>query len=63
SYYRPLLTKAYLTNPPTQPSITSNKTLSEAPTNRHDDQLDASRTSQSIESGFAPKATVKAKGR
>ncbi|CAM4804518.1 unnamed protein product [Rotaria magnacalcarata] len=61
SYYRPLLTKAYLTNLPTQPSITSNKTLSEAPTNRHDDQLDASRTSQSIESGFAPKATVKAK--
>ncbi|CAF4388037.1 unnamed protein product, partial [Rotaria magnacalcarata] len=33
------LTKAYLTNLPTQPSITSNKTLSEAPTNRHDDQL------------------------
>ncbi|CAF3399747.1 unnamed protein product [Rotaria sp. Silwood1] len=61
-YYRPLLTKAYLTNPPSQSSIiTINKTLSEAPTNRHDDQLDINRSSQSIVSNFAPKATVKTK--
>ncbi|CAF4113692.1 unnamed protein product [Rotaria sp. Silwood2] len=60
-YYRPLLTKAYLTNPPSQSSITLNKTLSEAPTNRHDDQLDTNRSSQSIVSNFAPKATVKTK--
>ncbi|CAF0885558.1 unnamed protein product [Rotaria sordida] len=60
-YYRPLLTKAYLTNPPIQSSITLNKTLSEVPTNRHDDQLDTNRSSQSIVSNFAPKATVKTK--
>ncbi|CAF1445215.1 unnamed protein product [Adineta steineri] len=60
-YYRPLLTKAYLTVPPTQPSVTSNKTLSEVATNRHDDQLDGNLPSQSIVNNFAPKATVKTK--
>ncbi|UJR27994.1 hypothetical protein I4U23_009252 [Adineta vaga] len=59
-YYRPLLTKSYLTIPPAQ-SATTNKTLSEAATNRHDDQLEGNRSTQSIVSNFAPKATVKTK--
>lgn len=58
-YYRPLLTKAFLTIPPA-PSPSSNKTLSDAATNRHEEQ-NVTRSSQSILNNFAPKATVKTK--